>query len=192
MKKKLSDRTLEELWLLFPVILRPYNPEWPQWYADEAAELKTLFASEIERMRHIGSTSVPGLTAKPTVDILLEIRADAEIPSIKERLLSNEWIIFSETATPDFRLDCGKGYTENGFAERVFHLHIRHSGDWDEPYFCEYLRLHSDAAEEYVQLKMALAVKFVHDRNAYTEEKTDFIKRKTAAARTEFPGKFRA
>lgn len=74
-KKDLNEMSNEELWLLFPIILSPHNPEWPRRYETEKELLiKTIGAENIVRINHIGSTAVPGLTAKPTIDILLEIQ----------------------------------------------------------------------------------------------------------------------
>ncbi|MEG1980665.1 MAG: GrpB family protein, partial [Victivallaceae bacterium] len=83
-----------------------------------------------------------------------------------------------------------KGYTPDGFAAEVFHLHLRNPGDWDELYFRDYLRLHPEIADEYAVLKAELAVKYKFDRDAYTLAKGDFIRRQTAAARIEFPGRY--
>jgi GrpB-like predicted nucleotidyltransferase (UPF0157 family) len=81
--------------------------------------------------------------------------------------------------------DLNKGYTPEGFAERVFHLHVRPTGDSDELYFRDYLRAHSDIAREYERLKLALKEKFEHNRDAYTTAKSDFIKEYTQIAREE-------
>lgn len=59
---------------IYPVILSEYNPAWPEWYAEEKTNLERLVGIEnIARISHFGSTFVPGLTAKPTIDILLEM-----------------------------------------------------------------------------------------------------------------------
>ena len=83
----------------------------------------------------------------------------------------------------DFRLDLCKGYTPLGFAERVFHLHVRPFGDWDEPVFCEWLKTHPESAAEYVRLKKELQVRFEHDRDAYTAAKGEFIRECVRKAR---------
>ena len=72
MGKPLSEMTLEELWQLFPIILEAPDPCWQQWYAEEAALLKTLLPAET-RISHIGSTAIHGIWAKPIVDILVEV-----------------------------------------------------------------------------------------------------------------------
>lgn len=79
-----------------------------------------------------------------------------------------------------------KGYTDEGFAERVFHLHVRYQGDWNEPSFCAYLRAHPDVARAYAQLKRDLKERYEHDRDGYTNAKSDFINAYTKWAREEW------
>ena len=71
----------EELWQLFPIILIPYDTSWPEAYRSESLRLREAVGSDIVRISHIGSTAVPGLTAKPTIDILLEIEPDTYLPA---------------------------------------------------------------------------------------------------------------
>ena len=130
MKKRLEEMSLEELWRLFPVILKEYDPAYPVWYEEERSRILKIVGKEnIFRISHIGSTAVTGLLSKPTVDILLELTAAASVALASERL-KTEWILMSENREP-LKLAFNKGYTEDGFAERVFHLHVRRAGDWD-------------------------------------------------------------
>lgn len=72
--KNLEEMTLEELWELFPIILKKHRADYADWYEEEQQNLTKLLAElEIQRINHIGSTSVEGLIAKPIVDILLEL-----------------------------------------------------------------------------------------------------------------------
>ena len=76
MKKRLEEMSLEELWRLFPVILKEYDPAYPVWYEEERSRILKIVGKEnIFRISHIGSTAVTGLLSKPTVDILLELTA---------------------------------------------------------------------------------------------------------------------
>ena len=86
-------------------------------------------------------------------------------------------------STNKSRISLNKGYTENGFAEKVFHFHIRLYGDTDEIYFRDYLNTHPDIAKEYEKLKLRLWKEYEHNRDAYTDEKTDFVKRYTSLAK---------
>lgn len=83
-----------------------------------------------------------------------------------------------------------KGYTLKGFAERVFHLHVRYNNDWDELYFRDYLQMHPDIAQQYGKLKSELQLRFEHDRDKYTQEKTSFIYKYTILAKEELGNKY--
>lgn len=95
-------------------------------------------------------------------------------------LEQNGFIIMSSGAK---RISLNKGYTKNGFADRVYHIHLRYAGDNDELYFRDYMNEHPDVAREYEVLKLRLWKQSEHDRDAYTAAKTDFISGWTAAAR---------
>ena len=181
--KLLSEMTLEELWQLFPILLSPHDPEWKNVYKSEADLLQKHFGKNAARIRHIGSTAVAGLLAKPTVDILLEVADDADLAAVRHLAIECGYMVMAETTVPEYRLDLCKGYTPLGFAAKVFHLHIRHLGDWDEPYFCEYLNQNREKAQEYADLKKKLQSQFKHDRDAYTEAKGEFIRQCVNAAR---------
>ena len=79
-----------------------------------------------------------------------------------------------------------KGYTEAGFAKKVFHLHLRYQGDHDELYFRDYLREHPEVAKDYEGLKLALWKAYEHNRDAYTDAKTDFIRKYTQQAKKDY------
>lgn len=83
----------------------------------------------------------------------------------------------------DQRMSFNKGYTDNGFAEKVFHLHLRRIGDHDELYFRDYLNLHPGIAREYEKLKLGLWKQYEHNRDGYTDAKTEFVKKYTAKAK---------
>ena len=192
MSKSLSEMSLDELWQLFPIILKEHNPEYRNWYLEEKEKLeKVLPGDYIERISHIGSTAVPELVAKPTVDILLEISADAKIEVVESKLKNAGWILMHRNQDDgDLKLVFNKGYTPEGFADKVFHLHLRYLGDWDELYFRDYLIDHPEVAAEYGELKMSLEKEYKHNRDGYTEAKTEFIQKWTAEARKEFGQKY--
>lgn len=183
----LTEMSLEELWRLFPVILKPYNSAWPTWYETERGYLIKLVGPErIFRINHIGSTAVEGLTAKPTIDILLETTDFETVRSLIDA--SGEWICMSAA---EKQCVFNKGYTPQGLAERSFHLHLRLPGDWDELYFRDLLRASRVIAEEYTVLKTGLQLHFEHDRNGYTAAKSDFIRQRTELARRTFGMRYR-
>ncbi len=181
----LSEMTLEELWQMFPIELTEHNPAWASWYQDEKTALLAALGDAVKQIDHIGSTMVKGIQAKPIVDILLQVAPSCDLGWLEFVLSESGWQLMSEQTTPDARSDWNKGYTADGFAERVFHLHVRQVGDWDELWFCDYIAKHPKAAEEYEELKRGLAVKYKNNRDAYTEAKGNFIRTCTAKAREE-------
>ncbi|MGN9163954.1 GrpB family protein [Tissierellaceae bacterium HCP3S3_D8] len=188
MKKLLSEMTLEELWALFPIILREHNSDYSKWYELEKDNIiGCVGLKNIKRINHIGSSSVKGLISKPTVDILMEIGRDSKMEQLKVVLMNDGWILMNEG---DKGLVFNKGYTPDGFSEKVYHLHVRYLGDWDELYFRDYLLVHRDVAEAYGEFKLSLLPKYRHNRDGYTEAKTDFIMRHTEKAREEFRDRY--
>lgn len=181
MSKRLSEMTIEELWQLFPIVLTEHKDCWKSFYAEQAAALKRLLPTDA-KINHIGSTAVKGIWAKPIVDILVEVDETANLSEISTILQYNDWIKMSESAG---RASFNKGYTESGFAEKVFHLHLRYFGDNDEIYFRDYLIAHPEVAKEYEALKLALWKQFEHNRDGYTAAKGEFVKKYTAMAKQE-------
>nr|MBP8868749.1 GrpB family protein [Enterocloster sp.] len=102
-----------------------------------------------------------------------------------EVLTRHGYICMSER---DNRKSFNKGYTENGFAEKVFHLHLRYYGDHDELYFRDYLKGNPAAAKEYEALKLSLWKKYEHNRDAYTDAKSEFVKECTEKAKLDHRG----
>lgn len=171
--------TLEELWELFPIFLTEHNPAWADWYREEIAVLKNILPFPAAYY-HIGSTAIDGIWAKPIVDILIVVKNENQLKAAAEALGKNGYIVMS---ADEKRISLNKGYTENGFAEKVFHLHVRLEGDKDEIYFRDYLNAHADVAKEYEELKLRLWKQYEHDRDAYTQAKTEFIKKYTLLAK---------
>ena len=169
--------TLQELWELFPIQLTEHKEFWKDWYQEEQSSLLSFLPKNV-RIYHIGSTSINGIWAKPIVDILAEAPLN-DHPRIKELLLKNGYLCMAQSKS---RIDFNKGYTPAGFAERVFHLHLRDFGDHDELYFRDYLNEHPEIAKEYEKLKLSLWKPFELDRDGYTEQKTKFIQKYTQQA----------
>lgn len=192
MGKELSEMTLEELWNLFPIILKEHNKDYKSWYELEKQKLlNCIDRKSIMRINHIGSTAVEGLIAKPTVDILLEIDNESNIEQIIDILLCNGWLLMSSENMPFMRMVFNKGYTKEGFAEKVYHLHVRYYDNWKELYFRDYLIEHKEVAEEYGKLKLELIEKYEHDRDGYTDAKSDFILKYTEKAKEEYADKYK-
>lgn len=187
MAKALSEMTLEELWELFPITLTEHNDKWTEWYAEEARRLLDIMPQRNIRISHIGSTAVRGIWAKPIIDILVELPVSMSMEYIKERLILNGYICMSEQEN---RKSFNMGYTSEGFAEKVFHLHLRFFGDNDELYFRDQMNDNESLAKQYEELKLSLWKKFEHDRDGYTSAKTAFVSEQTRIAKEKYGNRY--
>ena len=181
MDKQLLEMTLEELWKLFPISLTEHKKYWNSWYEEEEKYLLSLILASV-KIYHIGSTAVPKIWAKPIIDILVE--ADINVfQTIKEQLVNNGYICMADS---EHQIDFNKGYTLKGFAERVFHLHLKEYGNNDELYFRDFLNEHADVAKQYERMKLLLWKKHEYNRDAYTKSKTEFIQKYTQIAKEDY------
>lgn len=190
MKKNLNDMSLEELWQLFPIFLTEHQSCWAEWYTEEEALLSNLLSDyEVIRICHIGSTAIDHIWAKPTIDILLEVsyECDMEMDNIKAKLEHNGYTCMNQT---DNRISFNKGYKLDGFAEKVFHIHVRFQGDHDELYFRDYLIEHPEIAHEYEKMKLKLWKKYEHDRDGYSYAKADFVLKWTQEAKRLYKDRY--
>ena len=176
--------TLEKLWELFPIFLVPHDDKWNEYFNDVEKTLTGLLSNQpIVRISHIGSTAIQGIWAKNIVDVMVEISEKADMKEIAHTLEQNGFIkMFSETN----RISLNKGYTKEGFAGKVYHIHLRYAGDNDELYFRDYLNEHPDVAKEYETLKLQLWKQYEHNRDAYTDAKSDFVRKWTIEARKKY------
>lgn len=181
MTKKLSEMTLEELWQLFPIFLTEHQNRWKEWYQNEEKILKSILPqNQTKRISHIGSSAIDTIWAKPIIDILVEVSVGCNMENIKTLLVNNGYICMNQSEN---RMSFNKGYMENGFAEKVYHLHLRYEGDNDELYFRDYLIEHPEIAREYEKLKLDLWKKYEHDRDGYTNAKIEFVSLHTKNAK---------
>lgn len=189
MGKALTDMTLEELWQLFPIFLTQHQDCWKEIYEEEYKLLSAILPSTcIVRISHIGSTAVRGIWAKPIIDILIEITEPADMRLFDDILTDKcGYLCMSQSEN---RMSFNKGYTEQGFAEKVFHLHLRYYGDNNELYFRDYLNEYTDIAKQYENLKLSLWKLYEHNRDAYTNQKGEFIAEVTKLAKAEYGDKY--
>ncbi len=181
MGKKLSEMTLEELWELFPIFLTKHKDRWIENYHEMEGYLRSgLSEIQLVRISHIGSTAINNIWAKDIVDILVEVAPSQDLEAAAKAI---EKIGFIKMSVSENRYSFNRGYTEEGFADKVYHLHLRYEGDNDELYFRDYLNEHPHVAKEYERLKLQLWAKFRHNRDAYTDSKSEFIKKWTSAAK---------
>lgn len=188
MGKELSEMSLEELWELFPIFLVAHNAKWNTYYEEIEILLKGILSDcPIERISHIGSTAISGIWAKDIVDILIEVSEDSDIENTARVIEKNGFIRMS---TETGRISFNRGYTKDGFADKVFHVHLRYAGDNDELYFRDYLNEHEPIAREYETIKLRLWKLFEHNRDAYTDAKTEFIRKWTSEAKKVYEGRY--
>ena len=188
MRKELSEMTLEELWELFPIFLVAHDDRWKENYNEIEKTLTRLLSDQpVVRISHIGSTAIQGIWAKNIIDVMIEIPQSADMKDMAQILKQNDFIIMS---SEENRISLNKGYTANGFVDKVYHIHLRYAGDNDELYFRDYLNEHPDVAKEYETLKLRLWKQFEHNRDAYTDAKTDYISKWTAEARREYGDRY--
>ena len=188
MGKDLSEMTLEELWELFPIFLVTHDDQWEVYYNEIEKELTGLLSDQhVVRISHIGSTAVQGIWAKNIVDVMIEISESSSMKDMARMLEQNGFTIMYAEAN---RISLNKGYTKNGFADKVYHIHLRYTGDNDELYFRDYLNDHPDVAKEYEALKLRLWKQYERNRDAYTGAKTEFITKWTAEARKEYRDRY--
>ncbi|MDE7417391.1 MAG: GrpB family protein [Lachnospiraceae bacterium] len=188
MGKALSEMTLEELWELFPIFLVEPRDQWASSYSNiESILTEVLSECPVERISHIGSTSIHGIWAKDIVDVLIEITVDSDMELIAKRIEENGFI---RMASASNRVSFNRGYTEDGFAENVYHVHLRYDGDNDELYFRDYLNEHTQVAKDYELMKLKLWKQYEHNRDAYTDAKAEFVKKWTSKARKAYDGRY--
>ena len=154
MGRNLSEMSLEELWELFPIFLVAHDDRWKDSFHESEKTLTGLFAGlPVVRISHIGSTAVQEIWAKNIVDVMVEIPQSADMKDMARILEQNGFIIMSSMAK---RISLNKGYTPNGFADKVYHIHLRYAGDNDELYFRDYLNEHPALAKEFEQGKLEM------------------------------------
>lgn len=186
MTRSLEEVTDEELWQLFPIMLSEHQPVWKERYLKEKmGVVQAIGSHNIVRMHHIGSTAVPGLLSKPTIDILIEIQDTTDTRTLISNMQGCGYRYLEQPDNPPPHMMFLKGYTAEGCAGQAYHIHVRYQGEWDEILFRDYLIAHPDTALEYATLKVILKQRFEHNRDAYTKAKTGFIKRVCESARKE-------
>jgi GrpB-like predicted nucleotidyltransferase (UPF0157 family) len=185
MNKQIGDMTAAELGRLFPIILSDHDDAWKEVFRRERAAVEGALGEDVRGVEHIGSTAIPGIKAKPTIDLLVEIRTEADTAGVIRRMREAGYQYSPQPENPAPHMMFMKGYTPEGFQGQAVHVHVRYPGDWDEIYFRDYLRVHAEAAAEYERLKMELQKKHRYNREDYTNGKTDFVKRISRMAREE-------
>ena len=178
---KKEAMTKEKLGKLYPIEIKKYNPEWKNYFKKEKCLLQQLFSEEL-LIEHIGSTAIIGLSAKPTIDVLMQQPSNLTDIEIIAKFENNNYIHMKEQKN---HLMFVKGYTPSGLEEISYHIHmgnLDHNWLWDRIYFRDYLNLNKDIQVKYEILKRVLAEEYKNDREAYTNAKAHFITETTIKA----------
>lgn len=152
----------------------PYCPQWAEYFRKEKELLLKILGEKALDIRHIGSTSIVGMPAKPILDILVGLENLAAVESLVEGLGRAGYEDRGNGDVP------GRRYFVKGPAvKRTHHLNFCELNGpfWTSHIlFRDYLENHPDAAKEYAALKQALADRFPNDRRAYTDGKEQFVR----------------
>ena len=162
------------------VILVPYNPDWPRRFEEERSVLAAAFDRVRVVIEHVGSTAVPGLGAKPVIDVMVGVsqlaEVEARIPLLEAA--GYEYVQQYEKQLPERRY-----FRKPQVGTREFHVHcvVEGSEFWiRQVAFRDYLRAHPESALAYYNLKRDLATRLTKEE--YTDAKSSFIESVIAAA----------
>jgi GrpB-like predicted nucleotidyltransferase (UPF0157 family) len=166
------------------VLVVPYDPKWPAQYEAERTKVIQALGDMIAGIAHFGSTAIPGLAAKPTIDILVLVEQlqPAEVYATPLHSLGYIPQAFPGDAPDHVLLRKGN--------PRTHHLHIVPQGSYERRRhlaFRDYLRTHPETAHAYAEIKSRLAHRYPSDRAAYSHAKTDFVRAIEALVLQERP-----
>jgi GrpB-like predicted nucleotidyltransferase (UPF0157 family) len=166
-----------------PVVIVDYDSRWPALYEEWAGKLVGAFEPYALSLEHIGSTSVPGLAAKPVIDICVMLNL---YPLPAEAVAAVE--VLGLTHKGEYGIE-GRHYFSSALElQPQVHIHAYSPGneEWTAHLlFRDYLRAHPEAAREYEALKRDLAARYTTPREIYTDGKTDFVTETLTKARSK-------
>jgi GrpB-like predicted nucleotidyltransferase (UPF0157 family) len=160
----------------------PYQPEWARLFEEEHDRLEAAVGDFVLELEHIGSTSVPGLPAKPIIDIGIAVRDFEAAFVCVAPIEALGYVYRGENGIPR------RHYFRKGYPLRTHHIHMVEveSTEWAQQIlFRDYLRGHPGARRQYADLKIDLARRFPKDRDAYLAAKAPLIREILALARQE-------
>jgi len=151
-----------------------YDPKWPEEFEREARAISVVLRDQDARIHHIGSTAVPGLKAKPVIDIMLEVKDVAELDAHETEMKNLGYIPKGEYGIP------GRRFYLKGLYDRTHHIHAFKAGSPDVQRhiaFRNYLIANPSIAREYEKLKVRCANICNNDIDKYCSEKSKFIQK---------------
>ena len=150
-----------------------YDPRWKQDYQEERKKIADILKENALAIYHIGSTSVPGLAAKPIIDIMAAVRSLEQVDSVAESFSEIGYEFLGEFGI------AGRRYLRKGGDERTHQIHIFQADDWNNIVrhlaFRQYLLTHDQEREAYAKLKQELAQQFPYDIDGYCDGKEAFV-----------------
>lgn len=155
-----------------PIVVVPYASEWPRLFDELGDRLRRALGPAALRIDHVGSTAVPGLAAKPVIDVQITVNDLKPLAAYAEPLTDLGFVY--RAGNPDR----AKRYFREPPGTRRTHLHVRAAGSPAERstlLLRDYLRANAAEAKAYAELKQDLAVRCRHDREAYVEAKAPFL-----------------
>jgi GrpB-like predicted nucleotidyltransferase (UPF0157 family) len=154
----------------------PYNEEWAETYKREALRVSHVLAPVLQAIHHVGSTSIPGIFAKPTIDILAEVNDLNAVDTLESSFAKLSYEAFGEYGIRHRRFFVKK----DGLGNHLVHLHVFEADSEDvvrHLAFRDYLKTHDEDATFYSTLKLQLAQEFPDDRESYCAGKSELCKR---------------
>lgn len=158
-----------------------YDPAWPARFQQLARRAAQAIGQRVMAVEHVGSTSVPGLAAKPIIDLAVVVQPE-DVPHAIERLAAIGYVHEGDKGIP------GREAFRTPPGEEKHHLYVCVAGSRgvrDHLLFRDHLRAHPDLAREYAELKRRLAERHRHDSENYQEAKSAFIEAVTERAAAE-------
>ena len=166
------------------VVIVEHDRNWKLLFQQEVALIKKVLDKDlINRIEHFGSTSVPNLAAKPIIDLLIGVNSlERAKQTAVEPLELLGYAYWRDNPDPQ-RMFFVKGLPPN--SPRTHHIHMVESDSimWERLLFRDYLCQHRNEAAKYAELKRQLAKRFIHDREAYTQGKAEYIRSVMAKAK---------
>jgi GrpB-like predicted nucleotidyltransferase (UPF0157 family) len=150
----------------------PYDERWTSMYEEEAHKLRLIFGEQLVAIYHIGSTSVPGLEAKPIIDIMPVVKDIKLVDEFNQSMQKIGYEPKGENGIP------GRRYFQKGGDNRTHHVHVYQVGSLHierHLAFRDYLRTHPIKAKQYGYLKRKLAQEFPHDIGSYIDGKEHLV-----------------
>ena len=178
-KSLLNDLTKEEIGRLFPIEISQYDPNWPELYRQERELIENNIAPNLfSRIEHFGSTSVPGLSSKDTIDILMAVEfEDTQNNELIDQMGNIGYDFYWQNEGGNTHMVFVKGYNTEEPKQQTYHIHAAPQDHvlWDRIQFRNYLITHPEVAAAYEELKKSLADQYKHERIQYRIAKTAFV-----------------